>query len=433
MCLSFDGHPIYYRTDTTDRDVINDILVREEYDCVGQDVVDPKLIIDGGAYAGYSTLFFLAKYKNAHVIAVEPDDESFELCKLNLSPYGERVTLVHAAIWPEATGLVLHRGELADGREWATMVQVPKTGETPDVSGVEIGQLLRDSGFQAIDLLKMNIECSEQAVFSRSCEAWLPHVKNMIVQLHDEQAEDAFFRAMGDYQFLMSRPPTLFACTRIAQKKGLSHPPSSPSNQAKSALSNGGFEDLRVEPARFVPGSWLAGSTDIARDWQTIVCDPQFHASVAVRTGEQHVGENALLVRLNPNQPVVPQSAPYVAIESKISLDVRAGERWGARAFVKSQGAARPGLTRGAYLFLRLLYDDKTFVDLTTEPLMELSSQYVERTGTLQIPEAPPGRAVERATLWLYAWIANPGSQAISTNEYAPWEVLFDDVACAKI
>jgi len=33
LSLSAEGHPVYYRTGSTDTDVINDILVREEYAC----------------------------------------------------------------------------------------------------------------------------------------------------------------------------------------------------------------------------------------------------------------------------------------------------------------------------------------------------------------------------------------------------------------
>ena len=78
FAFSIGGNPIYFRTGTSDGEVFNDMLVREEYDCTGDDVLDPRLIVDCGAYAGYSTLFFLERYKRAHVIAIEPDPGNFE-------------------------------------------------------------------------------------------------------------------------------------------------------------------------------------------------------------------------------------------------------------------------------------------------------------------------------------------------------------------
>ncbi len=431
FAFSIGGNPIYFRTGTSDGEVFNDMLVREEYDCTGEAVRDPRFIVDCGAYAGYSTLFFLERYKNAHVLAIEPDPGNFELCRLNLEPYSSRVTLLNAAVWSRASDLVLHPGELADGRDWATMVQAPKKGETPNVRGIDLGSLLRDSGFSEIDLLKMNIECSEREVFSTNLDTWLPHVKNMIVQLHDEQADDAFFGAMRDYGFLMARPPTLIVCTEIAPKAPAMPRTSGPSRSENNPIANGDFEEYRVEPGRIVPGNWLAGSTDIASQWQIIVCDPQFSVSLAVRTGRQLAGENALLVRVRNNQPIMAGSAPYAAIENKSELRPRPGERWKISAAVKSTGVDAPGRVRGAYLFLRLYYDDGSFSDLRTEPLMETSDSYAEKGGLVDIPPSPSGLSLERATVWLYAWLANPGEES-ATTAYAPWEVLFDDVVCTK-
>ena len=198
------------------------------------------------------------------------------------------------------------------------MVEATKTGETPNVRGVDLGSVLRDSGFSEIDLLKMNIECSEREVFSKNLDSWLPKVRNMIVQLHDERAsEDAFFSAMRDCGFLMARPPTLLACTEVAPKARAAPREIRPKRRDQNAISNGDFEKYRVEPGRIVPGNWLAGSTDIASHWRIVVCDPQFSVSLAVRTGRQFAGENALLIRARIGQPVAAGGAPYAAIENK--------------------------------------------------------------------------------------------------------------------
>jgi len=328
----------------------------------------------------------------------------------------------------------LHRGELADGREWATMVKPPATNETPDVEGVTLEMLLRESGFAEIDLLKMNIECSEEAVFARNYGAWLPKVKNMIVQLHDNNAENIFFKAMADRAFLMTRFPTIFTFTAIAPKSAPKHPALS-GQPAKNALSNGDFEQLRVAAAQIIPGGWIAGSTDIALDWQTVVCDPAFHVSLAVRTGRQHSGENALLIRMNRDELVPRNSAPYAAIENATMLPVAEGERWRLRAFVCTHEAeeVEPRLIRGAYMFLRLHYDDGSTADLPTEPLLEATDAYVDQGGIVQIPASPLGRTVKHATLWLYVWVVNPGPAEIAAAEYGLWEVLFDDVSASKI
>lgn len=433
LSLSVGGNPIYYRPGTPDKEVISDALLREEYDAVGRDLDSVQLIVDCGAYAGYSALFFLNKYPDAHLIAVEPDERNFEICRLNLQPYENRVTLVHAAVWSEAAELVLHRGELADGREWATMVKTPRAGETPDVRGVTLQMLLEGSGFPAIDILKMNIECSEEAVFGRNYRGWLPHVRNIIVQLHDERAEKTFFDAMQDRGFLMKRIPTLAVFTGIAAaQSGNGMQRSQP--QKENELANGDFEDLQAAPAQIVPGGWLPGSLDIAANWHTVVCAPPFDVSLAVRTGRQHSGENALLVRMNPDQPVYAGTSPYAAIENRTILRVREGERWEVRAFIKASQSqpSVAGKLHGAYVFLRLCYDDGSTIDLPTEPLLHAGSDYVCKGGIVTIPAGRTDRPLKHATLWLYVWVVNDGVFDSSAADYGTWEVLFDDVSCAR-
>ena len=430
--LSLEGHAIWYRTDTSDREVIFEVLVREDFACIEGALREPALIVDCGAYCGYSALFFLGRFVSAHVIAIEPDSGNMEVCRRNLAPYADRVTIVQAAVWPEEATLKLRQGELADGRDWATMVSPAVSGEVPDVTGVNLGGVLQRSGFTSIDLLKMNIELSEEAVFSRNYESWLPHVKNIIIELHDLGAENAFFSAMAGYGFFLSRITGFVFCTNIRDVKHIDNA-SDPVPPVPNTLANGDFADLRVEPARVVPGTWIAGSTDIAASWHVVVRDPQFHVDLAVRTGLQHSGENALHVKVKPAQPVLPHSSPYAAIENRHAVPVAAGERWRLAAFIKTAEDQPPpaGSTRGAYLFLRLRYTDDSYTDLRVEPLADVTNAYVEKEAIVTIPDPPRGASIARATIWLYAWIANPHDDELLTG--ANWDVMFDDVSCTQV
>jgi FkbM family methyltransferase len=431
--LSLDGNPIYYRTDSDDPEIIDTIFVRDEYGCLGEEVKDPKLIVDCGAYAGYSTLYFLARYRPAQIIALEPDERNYELCRRNLEPYSDRVTLIKAALWPVATQLALHENAFAGvQQEWATLVTAPNEHESAPVTGLDYQAVLARAAFHDVDLFKMNCSGMEESVFSTGSDTWLPRVKNIVIRLVDEASENVFFKALAGFQYYLARGPGVFACTRIAAKD------SAPLRDAPRAgdemLSNGGFEEARVEPGHIVPGGWIYGSSDIALDWHTVVCDPQFRISVAIRTGLQHSGENALCVRLNDGYPVLPQSSPYVAIENRKALPISEGERWSIRAFVKADGAAAPKTrTRGAYTFLRVFYDDGSYNDLRTLPIFEPTGEYVEIGGVVEVPLTPAGRRIERATLWLYVWIENHELDELPASAYGRWTVFFDDASCRKV
>jgi FkbM family methyltransferase len=430
--LSLDGNPIYYRTDSDDPEIIDTIFVRDEYGLLGEEVKEPKLIFDCGAYAGYSTLYFLARHKTAQIVALEPDPRNYEMCERNLAPYADRLTLIKAALWPETEKLALRENAFAGVKqEWATLVAPPGANESAPVAGLDFQSAMNRTTFDDADLLKMNCGGMEQPIFSRNSEAWLPRVKNIVVRLVDESSEDAFFNALSGFQYYLVRSPGVLAVTRIAPRAPLG---GGTLHNAGELLSNGSFEQTRVEPGHVLPGKWVFGSSDLALDWHKVVCDPQFRASVAVRTGLQHSGENALCVRLNDGFPILPRSSPYVAIENRKALAVSAGDRLAIHAFAKTEGGNAPKtLVRGAYIFLRVCFDDGSYSDLRTLPAFEPTGAYVEIGGVVEVPAVPRGRRIEKATLWLYVWIENHGLEELPASAYRGWTVFFDDVSCRKL
>ncbi len=210
-------HPFWGRFQTSDPDVFNQIFIEQEYASLRY-VRDPKLIVDCGANVGYSALWFLNQFPDACVIVVEPDPENFELCKKNLLPYGERVSFRCAGIWPRETGLKVVRGEYKDGREWATQVRECRPGEKPDLQGVEIGHILQESGFKSIDILKIDIEASEEKLFAENYESWLRKAKNIAIELHGKACEDVFFNAMSFSDYDVSNSGELTLCKNISPK-----------------------------------------------------------------------------------------------------------------------------------------------------------------------------------------------------------------------
>jgi len=218
-------YPFWGRFQTSDSHVFNQMFIEREYDSLRY-IRDPKLIVDCGANVGYSALWFLNKFPEAHVLVIEPDPGNFELCQKNLRPYGSRVTFVRAGVWPRETGLVVVRGEYKDGREWATQVRECRPGEEPDIAGVEIDRLLKNSAFQRIDILKIDIEASEEKLFSENYEPWLRKVKNIAIELHGAACETAFLNGMSFLDYDCSTAGELTICKNMTPKvpipKGLS-------------------------------------------------------------------------------------------------------------------------------------------------------------------------------------------------------------------
>jgi FkbM family methyltransferase len=209
--------PLLMRTRASDRDVLWQVFIQGEYEPVK--LSNPKVIIDLGANVGYSAAFFLSKYPTATVLAVEPDPDNYAICCRNLAPYGERAKVIQGAVWPERVTLVLDKGTFGDGRDWATRVRTAtesaRSHGDPEINGYDVETLIGLCASPEVDLLKIDIETSELELFSRNTERWLPHVKNLCIELHGQECQDVFFRAISSYSYVEHQSNGVTVCQNL--------------------------------------------------------------------------------------------------------------------------------------------------------------------------------------------------------------------------
>ena len=189
-------HPIYIRGGkSSDAIALYEVLVTREY-AVSAALDVPPAIIDGGANIGMASLFFLNSHPGSRVIAIEPDDSNFELCRLNLEPYGGRVKLIRGAVWKSPGHLSLEFGE----QEWVHSVREDKSGS---VEAFTVPSLIAMCGGR-VDLLKLDIEGSELEIFGSAAREWLPSVRNIAIELHGNDHKDVFLSALGGFRYDLS-------------------------------------------------------------------------------------------------------------------------------------------------------------------------------------------------------------------------------------
>lgn len=73
--------PIFLRRGTTDVTNFLENFMRAEFS-LPQDF-QPKLIIDAGANVGFASLWFLQRFPNTEIIAIEPESSNCEMLKKN--------------------------------------------------------------------------------------------------------------------------------------------------------------------------------------------------------------------------------------------------------------------------------------------------------------------------------------------------------------
>lgn len=199
-------HPIELRINSTDPDVYQQVLVEEEYAVVTDERV--KVIVDCGANVGYTSAYLLSRFRDAHVVAIEPFPANAEVCRRNLAPYGRRATVIEAAVWSHNGRLVLDH---AGGNEWGVRVRTARAGEVGEIEAIDLPSL----GLNRIDLLKIDIEGSEAALFAHGTDRWLPRVSNIAIELHDIECEERFCDAMASYHYTLSHSGELTICRQI--------------------------------------------------------------------------------------------------------------------------------------------------------------------------------------------------------------------------
>lgn len=203
---------IFLRTNTTDAPTFSQIFIQKDYDL--QMGIKPKLIIDGGANVGYASVWFANKFPEAKIFAVEPEDENFKILKSNTKKYAN-VKLIKAGLWHKRTFLkVLDKGY----GKWGFVTEEVSSSGKGIIQAMTIDDILKKSGCDQIDILKLDVESAEKEIFSKDYDNWLPRVRVLIIEIHDwikVGCSDSFYSAIKKYDFKKSKSGENIVLTRI--------------------------------------------------------------------------------------------------------------------------------------------------------------------------------------------------------------------------
>ena len=209
-------HPVLFRPGTSDLYVLREVLIDKVYDVV--EPSDPSWILDCGANVGYASLFFLSRFPNCKVLAIEPEPGNFDLLSANLKPYQDRATALRAGVWSHDATVRISENRYRDGAAWSTQIEECHSEEPQGISAISIETLISQFNIERISLLKMDIEGAEAVVFA-DCHTWLRQIDNIIIELHNDSmfgnATDVFFRAIEGQGFDTVRDDAVAVCVRI--------------------------------------------------------------------------------------------------------------------------------------------------------------------------------------------------------------------------
>jgi FkbM family methyltransferase len=194
---AFKKKYIRIRPNTTDLAVFKEIFIKGELKL--SEKINPKLIIDCGAYVGFSSLYMSNRYLNAIIYAIEPELKNYNALLSNCS-HEKRIKPINAAIWDSEAILEIETGE----GEWNFKTKEVKIPNSNTIRGITIQNILNVSGMNSIDILKVDIEGAEYQLFNENCHSWLSKVKLIFIELHENSNPDSsktFYEAISKYNW----------------------------------------------------------------------------------------------------------------------------------------------------------------------------------------------------------------------------------------
>ena len=184
---------MFARSRSTDLLVFTQIFTRAEYEfsqwtpyyeytksCYEQILSAGRqpLIIDAGANAGYSAIWFALRFPRARILAVEPDPENYKLLVENVASF-EGITPVEAALWDEPARL-----SVVDGNSGAWGRRFHEFESGSGVATVTVPELLENNPESSPFIMKIDIEGAETKLL-RSNTAWVATFPLIIFEPHD--------------------------------------------------------------------------------------------------------------------------------------------------------------------------------------------------------------------------------------------------------
>lgn len=197
--LSLKGieHPLHLREGRSDPFFFGQIFLDQEFAPVRG--LDVATMIDLGGNAGLASVWFLNTFPRAKLVTIEVNPDNYPMLEANLRPYGNRATVVKGGVWWRQTPLALVRRQ----NEGDAHVREALPGDDPAeiMEGWDVPALMARGGFTRIDLLKIDIEGAEVDLLLKDAERWLPHVRNLSLELHGPECEAALDRALAPYTY----------------------------------------------------------------------------------------------------------------------------------------------------------------------------------------------------------------------------------------
>ena len=150
-----------------------------------------RTVLDLGAHVGMTALFQLDALPGVRVVCVEPSPHNAALLRENLQTFSDRTTVVEGAIGGQSGEVHLDVG----GWSWGGRIGAASGAGYP-VRCYTVDEIMTKTRLESIDLMKIDVEGAEAAVFAK-CDSWIGAVGSIMIEIHEPYSLAHFHRDMA--------------------------------------------------------------------------------------------------------------------------------------------------------------------------------------------------------------------------------------------
>jgi FkbM family methyltransferase len=232
--------PLYLRPGSTDLDVLNSVFFRRDYQLPAsrqserllaeyQSILDRgayPLILDCGANAGFSAVWFKLLFPGAVLVSVEPAAENLSMLEKNLAGTDTCIIVAGAVHNRAGTARLVDSGT----GEWGFQIEAEGSGTRGAIPLYPVPDLLALAAKRFPNrtlvpwLCKVDIEGGEQELF-KEAEGWFTQFSLFAIELHDahfpgRQSSRPFLNMVVKYGFeVIFNQELIFAFRPVVTQK----------------------------------------------------------------------------------------------------------------------------------------------------------------------------------------------------------------------
>lgn len=171
----------------SDRFVVDEVFAHSQFDKIPLAEIDT--VLDIGAYSGYSALYFACN--DCDVAAFEPGP-AFSNLKYNIENNDYNITIFEKAV-SSSDGKI--------GLEGGSESTLAVSEEEGDIECISLEKAIEVSGFDEVDLLKLDCEGEEVPIILESPKKVLREFSWMFIEYHSVEGKADIIETLKDAEF----------------------------------------------------------------------------------------------------------------------------------------------------------------------------------------------------------------------------------------